>query len=75
MNIHPHVNIYSSMIPLPPPAGYWKKLDSVISQYIWNGKRPRIKLSALQRNRSDGGWSFLNFQLYADSFTLRALSA
>ncbi len=75
MNILPRVNFYSSMIPLPPPAGYWKKLDSVISQYIWNGKRPRIKLSTLLRNRSDGGWSFPNFKLYADSFTLSALSA
>ncbi len=43
MNILPHVNFYSSMIPLPPPAGYWEKLNSAISQYIWNGKCPRIK--------------------------------
>lgn len=75
MNILPRVNFNFSMIPLPRPAGYWKKFDSVISKYFWNGKRPRIKLSTLQRNRSDGGWSFKNFKVYADSFNLRALSA
>ncbi len=75
MNILPRINFYSSMIPLPPPADYWKNLDSVISQYIWNGKHPQIKLSTLQRNRSYGGWPFPNFKLYADSFPLRALSA
>ncbi len=34
MIILPCVNFYSSMIPLPPPAGYWKKLFSNLSIYL-----------------------------------------
>ncbi len=73
MIILPCVNFYSSMIPLPPPAGCWEKLYSVISQYIWNGKCPRIRLStftALQIRC----WLVLS-KLYTVSLTLRALSA
>ena len=50
-----------------------KKLDRLLSAYIWNGKRPRIKLSTLQRLKSEGGLAYPNFKLYAQSFTLLLL--
>uniref|UniRef100_A0A8C1LC25 Reverse transcriptase domain-containing protein n=1 Tax=Cyprinus carpio TaxID=7962 RepID=A0A8C1LC25_CYPCA len=74
MNVLPRINFFSSMIPLPPPVGYWNKLDACVSRYIWNGKRPRIKLTTLQRSRLHGGLSLPNFRLYAQAFSLRPLS-
>ncbi len=62
------------MIPLAPPVGYWNKLDACVSRYMWDGKRPRIKRTTLQRCRSHGGLSFPNFRLYAQAFSLRPLS-
>ena len=73
MNILPRVNYFSTMLPLPPPAGYYEKLDKSISKFIWKGKRPRIKLQTLQGHRESGGQGIPNFKLYAWCFTLRAL--
>jgi len=51
MNILPRVNFVSSMLPLPPPPQYWCKLQSAITKFIWHGKRPRINLTTMQRER------------------------
>ncbi len=51
MNVLPPINLFSSIIPLTPPVGYWNKLDACVSLYIWDGKRPRIKLTTLQQCR------------------------
>ena len=74
MNVLPRINFIASMIPLPPPIGFWDKLQTLVSKYIWNGKRPRIKSSTLFREKSKGGLSLPNFKLYAQSFTLRPLT-
>ena len=74
MNILPRVNFISSMIPLAPPVGYWKRLDTLLRKYIWNGKKPAIKWSVLQYRKSGGGWTLPNFKLYHWSFVLRSLN-
>ena len=48
MNILPRINFISSMIPLSPPVNYWNKIHSCVSRFIWNRKRPRLKLSVTQ---------------------------
>lgn len=73
MNILPRVNFFSSMLPLPPPSQYWNKLQLAITKFIWRGRRPRIKLNTVQRERQDGGLSLPNFKLYKWAFTLRPL--
>lgn len=75
MNILPRINFVTSMIPLPPPPDYWAKLQSATSKFIWNRKRPHLKLSVLQRRREDGGLAVPDFKLYAWSFALRPLLA
>lgn len=73
-NILPRLNFFSFMLPLPAPINYWKTLSKILSSYIWNGKRPRIKLSTLQRCKADGGLAFPDFKKYAQAFTLKSLS-
>ena len=73
MNVLPRINFVSSMIPLAPPVNYWKEIQSSISQFIWNRKRPRLKMATLQRHRADGGLAVPNFRLYFYSFVLRPL--
>lgn len=74
MNILPRINFVSSMIPLAPPPGYWQKLDSLLRRYVWNGKRPSIKWSALQHSKKEGGLACPNFRLYHWAFILKSFS-
>ncbi len=39
---------FSSMLPLSPPPGYFKEINSITYKFIWNDKCPRIKLTTLQ---------------------------
>ncbi len=61
------------MLPLSPPPGYFKEINSIISKFIWNDKSPRIKLTTLQHPNSAGGLAVPNFELYYWSFQLKAL--
>ncbi len=60
------------MLPLSPPPGYFKEINSIISKFIWNDKCPRIKLTTLQHPNSAGGLAVPNFELYYWSFQLKA---
>lgn len=73
MNILPRINFVCAMIPLEPPANYWKKIHSRVLQFIWNKKRPRLKMTTLQRDRGAGGLAVPDFKLYFYSFVLRPL--
>ncbi len=61
------------MLPLSPPPGYFKEINSIISKFIWNDKCPRIKFTTLQHTNSAGGLAVPNFELYYWSFQLKAL--
>ncbi len=61
------------MLPLSPPPGYFKEINSIISKFIWNYKCPRIKLATLQHPNSAGGLVVPNFELYYWSFQLKTL--
>lgn len=73
MNILPRINFLSSMLPLTPPKGSWKKLHSIIGSILWNGKKPRIRATTLHRLKPSGGVSLPNFEWYSWSFALRSL--
>ncbi len=47
MNLLPRFKNFFSMLPLSPPPGYFKEINSIISKFIWNNKCPRIKLTTL----------------------------
>lgn len=72
MDILPRVNFFSSMIPLATPLGYWDKLQSLVSKFIWKGKR--LKLTTLQRDKTLGGLALPDFKIYFWSYVLRPLS-
>ncbi len=61
------------MLPLSPPPGYFKEINSIISKFIWNDKCPRIKLTTLQHSNRAGGLAVPNFELYYWLFQLKAL--
>ena len=46
------------------PATFFSKLDSMISEFVWNKKVPRISKQYLQRPKSLGGMALPNFRFY-----------
>lgn len=74
MDVLPRVNFFSSMLPLSPPKGYWDKIHGLVTNFIWKGKRPRLKLTTLQRGRENGGLAVPNFKFYFWAYVLRPLS-
>lgn len=73
MNVLPRLNFVSMMIPLPPPVGFWKRVDSLLGKYIWNSGHLKIKLSTLQRSKKKGGLAFPDCMRYHQAFQLRPL--
>lgn len=44
MNILPRVSFLFSVLPQAPLIGYFKKLNMAVTKFLWNNKRPRIRL-------------------------------
>uniref|UniRef100_A0A3B3HTW8 Reverse transcriptase domain-containing protein n=1 Tax=Oryzias latipes TaxID=8090 RepID=A0A3B3HTW8_ORYLA len=64
MTILPKINYLFSMIPSKPPTTWFKSLDSFISQYLWEGKPPRISLKTIKKPKDRGGLGLPDFQDY-----------
>uniref|UniRef100_A0A3B3HAI8 Reverse transcriptase domain-containing protein n=1 Tax=Oryzias latipes TaxID=8090 RepID=A0A3B3HAI8_ORYLA len=64
MMILPKINYLFSMIPSKPPTTWFKSLDSFISQYLWEGKPPRISLKTIKKPKDRGGLGLPDFQDY-----------
>ena len=52
------------MIASKPTHSWFKSLDSIINKYYWKNKTPRIKLTTLQKPKTQGGLSAMNFHQY-----------
>lgn len=50
------------------------KASLTISKFIWKEKRPRLKLTTLQRDKTRGGLALPNFKIYSWSYVLHPLS-
>lgn len=53
---------------------FFNRLDKIISEFIWNRKKPRIKKAFLQRPISNGGMGLPNFQVYYWASNLRMMA-
>lgn len=60
-------------IPVFIPLYYFKKLDTIISAFIWNNKKARISKKHLGKCRAEGGFGLPNFKLYYWGANLNAL--
>ncbi|KAI2645143.1 LINE-1 retrotransposable element ORF2 protein [Labeo rohita] len=64
MSILPKINYLFSMIPTQPTRIWFKSLDSIITKFYWENKTPRIKLTTLQKPKSQGGLEAPHFYNY-----------
>ncbi len=64
MNILPKFLYTFQSVPTFIPKSFFDSLDSIISSYIWKGKRPRLHKMHLQKSKKDGGMALPNFRFY-----------
>ncbi len=64
MTILPKLNYLFTMTPTQPTLSWFKSLDSIITKFYWKNKTPRIKLTTLQKLRTQGGLEAPHFYHY-----------
>ena len=52
--------IYKLQVLPSPPESFVKRLEGIVSKYLWNGHRPKIPLKILQAAYEDGGMQLFN---------------
>lgn len=57
MNVLPRLLYLFQKIPAELPKEKFQELDKLISRFIWQGKRPRIRYKTLQLAKDKGGLS------------------
>lgn len=60
-------------LPVFIPKSFFETLDSILSFYIWRGKRPCLNKSHLQKSKDSGGMALPNFWLYYWAANIRAV--
>ena len=72
MNILPKFLYIFQSIPLAPPPSFFPKLRKLLSNFMWNNRRPRLRLSLLYLPYDRGGLQLPNLQWYYWAAQLRA---
>lgn len=54
-------------------ASFFQQIDSIISSYIWQGKKTWLNKAQLQKPKISGGLAFPNFRFYYWAANLRCL--
>ncbi|KAA0701525.1 LINE-1 reverse transcriptase -like protein [Triplophysa tibetana] len=73
MNILPKLSYLFQSIPVCLPQSFFHKLDKSITEFIWNGKVPRLRKELLQRPRTLGGLALPNLRFYYWASILRVI--
>uniref|UniRef100_A0A671X7A5 Reverse transcriptase domain-containing protein n=1 Tax=Sparus aurata TaxID=8175 RepID=A0A671X7A5_SPAAU len=64
MNVLPKFLYLFQSIPLSPPTHFFAKMKSMLSKFIWNNRRARLRLSLLYLPYERGGLKLPNLQWY-----------
>ena len=64
MNILPRLLYIFQALPIEIPEKQFQLWNKLVSRFLWNGRRPRIKLEKLQLGKDKGGMALPNFKDY-----------
>lgn len=73
MNILPKLLYLFQNIPLPRPPNFFSRMKNLFSNFLWNNKRPWLRLSLLYLPYDRGGLQCPNMRWYYWSVQLRML--
>lgn len=64
MNILPRLLYLFQTLPIEIPQSQFNEWDKMLSRYIWQGKRPRVRFKTLQLMKEKGGWALPSLREY-----------
>lgn len=73
MNILPRLLFLFQALPVEIPTKQFSEWDNIISRFIWQGKKPRIRFKTLQLSKERGGMGVPNLKDYFFSAQVRPL--
>ncbi len=73
MNLLPRFLFLFQSLPIRVPISTFNMLNKLISQFIWQHKRPRIKLKTLHLAKNKGGLALPNLKFYYWAAQLAAI--
>lgn len=72
MNVLPKLYLFQNL-PLPPPSNLFSRLKTLFIRFLWNNRRPRLRLSVLYLPYDRGGLKCPNPLWYFSAVQLRTL--
>lgn len=73
MNILPRLLYLFQTLPIEINQNQFNEWDKMLSRYIWQGKRPRVRLKTMQLAKDKGGWGLPSLRDYYFAAQMRAL--
>lgn len=64
MMVLPRYLFLFQCLPIFIPNSFFKKIDAIITWFIWNGKQRRLRKDFLQKAKRDGGLALPNLKMY-----------